>query len=203
MLEITVFSLLVGSLGLQASLIGGWMRWRQVAIASEEEEEEEILARYDSKINTDPAEMGYSNGAIASQTRDLRLLGWEFKIVRANRDLFRNPVILQRLCEEEAEAGWVLLEKLDDRRVRFKRPVALRDLIKRERLSFDPYRSHYGPVTSPFMILAAIATLTAIVLPAYLGYALVSRMQAHSTTDTPAKSVQQTPEASPNPSQID
>jgi len=37
--------------------------------------------------------------------------------------MFRDPVVLRQLCEEEAEAGWILLEKLDDHRVRFKRPM--------------------------------------------------------------------------------
>lgn len=203
MLEVTVLSLLVGSLGLQASLIGGWMRWRQVVIAEEEEEEEEILTRYDSRANIDAAAVGQPNGSTQSGGRDLRLLGWEFKIVRASRDLFRNPAILQRLCEEEAEAGWVLLEKLDDRRVRFKRPVALRDLIKPERLSFDPYRCHYGPTGSPLTVLGAIAALTAIILPAYLGYALVSATLGHSPTGSQTRSLQQTPEATPTQSPID
>jgi len=28
----------------------------------------------------------------------------------ANRNVFRDSVVLQQLCEEEAEAGWILLE---------------------------------------------------------------------------------------------
>jgi hypothetical protein len=208
MLEVTLLSLLVGSLGLEASLIGGWMRWRQNAIAQEEEEEEEILTRYDSRANIDMGVTGQSNGSAQSAGRDVRLLGWEFKIVRANRDLFRNPVILQRLCEEEGEAGWVLLEKLDDRRVRFKRPVALRDLIKPERLSFDPYRCHYGPTTKPLTVLGAIAFLTALILPAYLGYALVSKTIGHSplglpTKSTPSNQSQTQSEGLPSPSPVD
>lgn len=203
MLEFTILSLLVGSLGFQASLIGGWMRWRQIAIAQEEEEEEEILTRYDFKADIDTAITGQTNGAVQSGTRDLRLLGWEFKIVRANRDLFRNRAILQRLCEEEAEAGWVLLEKLDDRRVRFKRPVALRDLIKPERLSFDPYRCHYGPAVSPLAVLFAIAAISAVILPAYLGYALVSTTKGYSSKGVPTQSSQGAEKVIPLPSPVD
>ncbi len=108
------------------------------------------------------------------QQQDPRLMGWEFKIVRANRDLFRDPRVFQQLCTEEAEAGWILLEKLDDRRVRFKRPIAMRQVINPEFLSFDPYRTHYGPGTSLLTWVGAIAALLAMILPAYLGYALVS-----------------------------
>jgi hypothetical protein len=178
MLELTLLTLFVGSLGVQATALGGWMRWYQ-SIVEKEEEEEETLTRYESKINTEMEMLGQSNhiapqGVSQGIPRELRLTGWEFKIVRASRDMFRDPAVLQRLCEEEGEAGWILLEKLDDRRVRFKRPVALRDLIKPERLAIDPYRTQYGPVNKPLMILGILGALGAIILPAYLGFSLVS-----------------------------
>lgn len=178
MLEITLLTLFVGSLGVQATALGGWMRWYQ-SVVEKEEKEEETLTRYESKINTEMEMLGQSNhispqGVSQGIPRELRLTGWEFKIVRANRDIFRAPEVLQRLCEEEGEAGWILLEKLDDRRIRFKRPVALRDLIKPERLAIDPYRTQYGPSNKPFVILGMLAALGAIILPAYLAFSLVS-----------------------------
>lgn len=185
MLEITFLSLFVGSLGLQATAIGGWMRWYQTTVVQEDEEEEEILTRYESKIGPEAEAPLQTNGSTQGLSREMRLAGWEFKIVRANRDMFRDPVVFQRLCDEEGEAGWILLEKLDDRRVRFKRPVALRDLIKAERLKFDPYRSHYGSSSRPLMWLGAIAALSAIVLPAYLGYALVAATLNNSQSTSP------------------
>lgn len=186
MLEITILSLFVGSLGVQATLLGNWLRWQQVVVGQQSEEEEEILTRYETK--EDIANTSNGNATVPRQTangqtakatakeaqRDPRLMGWEFKIVRANRDLFRDPVVFQRLCQEESEAGWIMLEKLDDRRVRFKRPIAMRDVIKAEFLNHDPYRCHYGPTHNSVTWLSAIAALIAIVLPAYLGYALVS-----------------------------
>lgn len=178
MLEITLLTLFVGSLGVQATALGGWMRWYQ-SVVEKEEQEEETLTRYESKINTEMEMLGQSNhispqGGSQGVPRELRLTGWEFKIVRANRDIFRDPEVLQRLCEEEGEAGWILLEKLDDRRIRFKRPVALRDLIKPEKLAIDPYRTQYGPSNKPFVILGMLAALGAIILPAYLAFSLVS-----------------------------
>ncbi|MGA9380862.1 MAG: hypothetical protein WBV73_19025, partial [Phormidium sp.] len=178
MLEITLLTLFVGSLGVQATALGGWMCWYQ-SVVEKEEEEEETLTRYESKINTEMEMLGQSNhispqGVPQGIPRELRLTGWEFKIVRASRDIFRDPAVLQLLCEEEGEAGWILLEKLDDRRVRFKRPVALRDLIKPERLAIDPYRTQYGPSNKPLVILGMLAGLGAIILPAYLAFSLVS-----------------------------
>ena len=47
--------------------------------------------------------------------------GWEFKIVRAYIGTFQNTVTLQELVQEEARAGWEMLELFNDSRVRFKR----------------------------------------------------------------------------------
>ena len=199
MLEISLWSLLVGSLGMEAVAAGAWLRWRQFILLAEQEEEE-IVTRYESKedivpVNPDQliVEHPYPNGTAKKTPRDSRLNGWEFKIVRASQDLFRDPTIFQRLCEEEAQAGWILLEKLDDRRVRFKRPIALRELINPEMLSFDPYRSHYGPTSNLITWLSAIAALMAIILPAYLGYALVSSTMSKSPHHQPNAPTPQLP----------
>lgn len=69
---------------------------------------------------------------------------WEFKIVRASCDTFRNPDIFQALLEEESIAGWELVEKLDDRRVRFKRRRDLRRKDDTLPPGLDPYRTQYG-----------------------------------------------------------
>lgn len=185
MLEILVVSLFIGSLGVQAVMIGSWMRWQQI-VEGNQNEEEDILTQYESKENA-PTQHAFSN---QQQLRDPRLVGWEFKIVRANRNLFRDSSVLQQLCEEEAEAGWILLEKLDDHRVRFKRPMALR-YIKPTKLVNDPYRCHYGSSWQPLNWLSAIAALVATLLPAYLSYALVSQSLASS------KSVQSQPPVFP------
>lgn len=139
-------------------------------------------------------------------SKDAGIADWEFKIVRASRDLFHEPQVLKQLCDEEAHAGWMLLEKLDDRRIRFKRPTALRHIIKPENLPYDPYRTHYGPAFSDWLAaLGAIAFLAALLLPVYLGYALVSVTLSHNRTRTltspePVPTVPQnqpTPNASP------
>ena len=52
--------------------------------------------------------------------------GWEFKIVRSATSKFKSPDYVRRLCEEEARAGWEMVEKFDDHRIRFKRRVERR-----------------------------------------------------------------------------
>lgn len=166
---------MVGSLGLEAVVVGQWLRHQQFLLGQQCKEEEEILTRYESKDeNLPPVQESQPNGTPKTSSHDSPLMGWEFKIVRASSDLFRNPGTFHRLCQEEAEAGWVLLEKLDDRRVRFKRPIAMREMVQSNLPRFDPYRCHYGQESNLLAWLTAIALMTAMLLPAFLGYALVS-----------------------------
>lgn len=197
MVKLQLLSLFIGSLGIQATIISGWI-WRQQQLEEQQQEEEETLTPYESKDNQ-PSE-AHANRLPQSQLpRDSRLTGWEFKIVRAHRDVFHNPVVFKQLCDEEAQSGWVLLEKLDDRRVRFKRPIALRDILNSELLPIDPYRSHYGSASNWGTLIWAIAWLSAIILPAYLGYALVSLTLSHSQSAPPASTRPSAPSPSIQP----
>ncbi|HIK10668.1 MAG TPA: hypothetical protein IGS52_10435 [Oscillatoriaceae cyanobacterium M33_DOE_052] len=205
MLEILVWSLFVGSLGMEASLAGGWLRMRQIKAEEKEREEEEILTEREGKNNlTALAINGLTDAAPTAISMSMGTAWqsqpsgeWEYKIVRANRDLFRNPEVFQQLITEEALAGWSLLEKLDDRRVRFKRPVALRDTIDVSQLNFDPYRSHYGPETEYVSLVGAVAAVVAMILPAYLGYALVTHAIAQSPTPQSPPALAFPPDPSP------
>jgi len=69
---------------------------------------------------------------------------WEFKILRSAGRAFSKPEALETVLEEEALAGWELIEKFDDKRLRFKRPRSARanDLYLPE--GVDPYRTQYG-----------------------------------------------------------
>jgi hypothetical protein len=69
---------------------------------------------------------------------------WEFKIVRASTGVFNKPEHFNRLIEEEARAGWQLLEKFDNSRVRFKRPRSARQRDAQLPPGVDPYRVRYG-----------------------------------------------------------
>jgi len=95
--------------------------------------------------------------------------GWEFKIVRSSMGAFSNPATLQNLIEEEAQAGWIMLEKFDDSRVRFKRPVSARSKDATRPGDIEPYRTTYGVSEGSLaliiigVVLAAIAAVGVVV----------------------------------------
>jgi len=85
---------------------------------------------------------------------------WEFKIIRTNSGKFKNPDNLRMICEQEAKAGWEMLEKFDDQRIRFKRHIKNRS--NDQFLDFDPYRTQYGLGEGSIVIIVAL--VTAIIL---------------------------------------
>jgi hypothetical protein len=83
--------------------------------------------------------------------------GWEFKIVRAATRKFKDPEFFRKTCEEEARAGWEMLEKFDDNRVRFRRKIEHRgDDLHRE---IDPYRTLVGMSMDQLGFLIAVSVL--------------------------------------------
>jgi len=201
MLEVTIFSVLVGNLGWQSLVVSTWLRWQQMIKSHHyQEEEEEIVTSFDTKEDSALLQQRQANGTIDRMSHpeqpsvDPQLVGWEFKIVRSHRDLFHKPAVFQKLCEEEALAGWILLEKLDDRRVRFKRLIALRNIIDPQQLPFDPYRSYYGSSWTAQSGLSIVAVLIAIVVPAYLSYSLVSNLLHDSPEASPPSPYQGMPD---------
>jgi hypothetical protein len=87
---------------------------------------------------------------------------WEFKILRSISGGFRNPVWLHAVLQEEARAGWTLVEKFDDSRVRLKRPASAR--AGDAKLGFDPYRTWVGISQSRFVLLVVLAALVGTAL---------------------------------------
>ena len=110
-------------IGIQSVIIDRILRSKQKK-QRREEVEEENLTRYESNISSDQPK------------------GWEFKILRTSSGGFRRRKILNKVCAEEAQAGWILLEKMDDHRLRFRRPVTARD--RDSQCKIDPYRTRYG-----------------------------------------------------------
>jgi hypothetical protein len=107
-----------------------------------DEEEEEEMTRY--------------------TTEDLED-NWEFKIVRSETGAFRKPEIFQTLLQEESIAGWELVEKLDNRRVRFKRRRESRRRDPSLPPGYDPYRTTYGSSTARSIVIVAIGITIALV----------------------------------------
>lgn len=89
---------------------------------------------------------------------------WEFKILRANTSPFCKPEVLHAVLTDEAKAGWQLVEKFDDNRLRLKRSGAAKE--RDAHLPFDPYRTRYGisDLQLGLMIVGAALTLTAMIL---------------------------------------
>ena len=97
---------------------------------------------------------------MAQYTQDDLRDDWEFKIVRSETGAFRRPQVLERLIEEEAQAGWVMVEKFDDTRVRFKRPRSARASDAYLPEGVDPYRTRYGTsLAQPAVILGLVLML--------------------------------------------
>ncbi|TAK12679.1 MAG: hypothetical protein EPO32_08025 [Anaerolineae bacterium] len=69
---------------------------------------------------------------------------WEFKILRSASGAFGKPAVQAQAEAEEAQAGWTLLEKFDNDRLRFKRPVSARRKDEMLPPGVDPYRTIYG-----------------------------------------------------------
>jgi hypothetical protein len=94
---------------------------------------------------------------------------WEFKIVRSGMGGFRKPQFLQQVLDEESRAGWVLVEKFDNCRIRLKRPATARQ--RDGKLDFDPYRTQ---TDSQQILIVALAIAGALTLMAVIGIALAS-----------------------------
>lgn len=93
---------------------------------------------------------------------------WEFKIIRSATNKFRDPEFQARILAEEARAGWVLLEKFDDARLRLKRPTSARagDAGRTP----DPYRISVGPGAGLVLalILGGCVVFSALVIGAVI-----------------------------------
>ena len=102
---------------------------------------------------------------------------WEFKIVRAYRAVFAKPEAFKKLLSEEERAGWILLEKLDDNRVRFKRRRSGQandaQLISE---GIDPYRTQYG--TSQMVIVLVIAIIAIVFVFGFLAFIIFFNVQS-------------------------
>lgn len=87
---------------------------------------------------------------------------WEFKILRSNFRTFSKPERIAECLAEEGQAGWVLVEKFDDSRLRLKRPASAR--ARDSTLGFDPYRTYVGMPPGKFAAIIIAGALGGAVL---------------------------------------
>lgn len=101
------------------------------------------------------------------------LEGWEFKIMRSMFGKFKKYEYVQELCKQEAQAGWELVEKFDDQRIRFKRRIENR---KRDAgLGFDPYRTTLGASEGKMVVIIVLSIIAVIGLIAALALTVGKR----------------------------
>lgn len=95
---------------------------------------------------------------------------WEFKILRSPSGAFRSPRKLAKVLAEESLAGWTLLEKFDNQRIRLKRLASARQQDNQLPAGYDPYRTQFGlgegALTAywSFGIVALIAGVSVLIL---------------------------------------
>jgi hypothetical protein len=97
--------------------------------------------------------------------------GWEFKFLRSATAKFRDPVFLRATLDEESRAGWTVLEKFDDTRIRLKRPTTRR--ASDANAPFDPYRTWVGTKPGALAALIILGVLAAIGLMLAVIFTLV------------------------------
>lgn len=102
---------------------------------------------------------------------------WEFKIICSTNNAFRSPERLGAVLEEEAAAGWELIEKLDDSRVRLKRKQSSRRRDAELPPGFDPYRTKIG------LNSQAATMIIGLILAFMLGVGVLVMMGAETGID--------------------
>ena len=95
----------------------------------------------------------------------------EYKVVQAQTPLFASTPKMLEILQEESEAGWELLEKEDNYRIKLKRDVSCRE--RDGERSVDPYRSSVG--VSSVVTYGATAGVTLVIVSVILYLALWSQ----------------------------
>jgi hypothetical protein len=87
---------------------------------------------------------------------------WEFKILRSMTGAFKKPHFLERVLEEEARSGWMLVEKFDNGRIRLKRPASAKAMPSAG--GVDPYRTYVGLTEGQFALVVVGCTVGSMIL---------------------------------------
>lgn len=90
---------------------------------------------------------------------------YEYKIIRSARAAFKDPHKFRAALEAEAEAGWELVEKFDNSRVRLRRDIRWRD--RDASLVVDAYRTYVGiteEMLTMWIVLVLFGGIAAVLL---------------------------------------
>ncbi|MGB4246846.1 MAG: hypothetical protein WBJ75_03915 [Pseudohongiellaceae bacterium] len=80
----------------------------------------------------------------------------EYKVVQSTTPLFATSKKIDEIMAEESKAGWQLVEKFDNYKMRLQRDVSHRGNDKN--LAFDAYRSQVG--VNNFIVYGITAAVT-------------------------------------------
>lgn len=92
----------------------------------------------------------------------------EYKVIQAQTPLFADTAKMQEVLDQESRAGWRLLEKQDNYRIKVQRDISHRD--NDADLDFDAYRTTVG--VSSVITYGVTALLTIGVVSIILYFAL-------------------------------
>ncbi|MCB1665796.1 MAG: hypothetical protein KDI28_08425 [Pseudomonadales bacterium] len=84
----------------------------------------------------------------------------EYKVVQASTPYFAKWQNIESVMAEEAKAGWRLLEKCDNYKLRLQRDISHRANDKA--LGFDPYRSQVGLNNAVVYGVTTVVTLAVV-----------------------------------------
>jgi hypothetical protein len=90
---------------------------------------------------------------------------WEFKIVRSTTGAFGKREKIEQVVADEAVAGWVLVEKFDDNRLRFKRPASAKRNDINLPAHINPYRTTMGITEAglAFLVIGIMAVVGGLI----------------------------------------
>ncbi|MDX1978600.1 MAG: hypothetical protein SFT94_13080 [Pseudanabaenaceae cyanobacterium bins.68] len=182
MIETVILSLIFFDVGMIAVLAGkASKRFERLSLAQGRAEEIELeiellinlaMQQANGKFMGQPSQVSVN---LLPNPVDLEMLPeiWqsEFKIVRSSTNGFRGKDSLRYVCEQEAKAGWVLWEKLDNQRLRFRRLIAARQFD--HLCTQDPYRTYYGMPPEVSSLLSLLAVVVLLVVPSYWGFTFI------------------------------
>lgn len=86
---------------------------------------------------------------------------YEFKILRSSTGAFKKRETVEQAIAEEAAAGWILVEKFDNDRLRFKRPASARRKDAMLPQGYDPYRTNFG-MSEGMLAMVILGVLAAL-----------------------------------------
>ena len=90
----------------------------------------------------------------------------EYKVVQAQTPLFSDTAKMHEILDQEARAGWQLLEKEDNYRIKLQRNISHRENDKN--LDFDAYRSNVGVSSVVTYGVTAVVTIAIVSVILYL-----------------------------------